>query len=78
MGDGSAQRHGLILCTDSYSVKDVVRLFNVLIIRYRLECTIRYRRLTYPKIYIRECSMPLLRTIVRPYMCSTMLYKLDR
>ena len=42
MGDGSRQRHGLILCTDSYSVSDIVRLINVLIIKYRLDCTLRY------------------------------------
>ncbi len=76
MGDGSAQRHGLIICTDSYTLKDVVRLINVLIIRYRLECSIRYHSPTQPRIYIKERSMPLLRTIVRPHMCSTMLYKL--
>ena len=42
MGDGSVSRHGLVLCTDSYSIEDVVRLINVLIIRYRLECSLRY------------------------------------
>jgi len=38
MGDGSVSRHGLILCTDSYSLPD--RLMNVLIIRYELVCTL--------------------------------------
>lgn len=42
MGDGKLSRHGLIICADSFSVEDVVRLINVLIVRYRLECTIRY------------------------------------
>ena len=41
MGDGIAKPHGLILCTDSYSVQDVVRLINVLIVRYRFKCTLR-------------------------------------
>lgn len=41
MGDGSVQRHGLIICTNSFSIKDVVRLMNVLITRYRLECNLR-------------------------------------
>lgn len=76
MGDGSIQRHGLILCTDSYSVQDVVRIMNVLIIRYRLKCTLRYHRSTQSRIYISEQSMPLLRQIVKPYMCSSMLYKI--
>ena len=76
MGDGSAERHGLIICTDSYSVLDVVRLMNVLIIRYRFECTLRYHTPTQPRIYVSERSMPLLRTIVRPHMCPSMLYKI--
>jgi hypothetical protein len=40
MVDGSVSRHGLILCTNSYTIQDVVRLMNVLIIRYKLECSI--------------------------------------
>lgn len=34
MGDGSTQRHGLILCTDSYTLSEIIRLMNVLMIRY--------------------------------------------
>lgn len=67
---------GLIICTDSYSIEDVVRLINVLIIRYRLECTLRHHTPTQPRIYIRQRSMPLLRTIVRPHMHSSMANKL--
>lgn len=76
MGDGAIHPHGLILCTDSYSVQDVVRFMNVLIIRYRFECTLRFHRPNQPRIYIRQRSMGLLRTIVTPHMDSSMLYKL--
>lgn len=76
MGDGVARPHGLIICTDSYCIEDVVRLMNVLIIKYKLECTLRHHTLTQPRINIRQRSMPLLRTIVRPHMHSSMLYKL--
>lgn len=75
MGDGYARPHGLIICTDSYSVQDVVRLINVLMVKYRLICTLRYNSI-YPRIYISERSMPLLRTIVRPHMHSSMIYKI--
>lgn len=37
MGNGSARPHGLTICTNNYSLEDVVRLMNVLMIRYRLE-----------------------------------------
>lgn len=76
MGDGSALSRGLKICTDSYSIKDVVRLMNVLIIKYRLECTLRTHRKNQYRIYIRQSSMPLLQNIVRSHMHSSMLYKL--
>ena len=79
-GDGIASRHGIVLCTNYFSVKDVVRLMNVLMIRYRLECTIHLKRGQSKKveylIYIREGSMALLRSIVIPYLHSSMYYKL--
>ena len=79
MGDGSVTRHGLILCTNSYSVQDVVRLMNVLIIRYRLECNIRLikqKKIEY-MIYIQQDSMTSLLNIVSSYMHPSMLYKLE-
>jgi len=82
MGDGSAQRHGLIICTNSYTLPDVIRLMNVLIIRYRLKCKIRIKIRDNKKIqnehtiYIQQSSMPLLRSIVTPYFHPSMLYKL--
>lgn len=79
-GDGQASRHGLILCTNSYSIQDVIRLMNVLVIRYRLECTITFKKQNQKVehlIYIRNGSMPLLRTAVKPYMHHSMLYKIE-
>lgn len=76
MGDGKVSRHGLIICTDSFSVEDVVRLMNVLIIKYRLECTLRFDRPNHPRIYICERSMSRLQTIVRSHTHSSMFYKL--
>lgn len=79
-GDGQASGHGLILCTNSYSIQDVIRLMNVLIIRHRLECTITVKKQNQKVeflIYIRHGSMPLLRTIVKPYMHPSMLYKIE-
>jgi LAGLIDADG DNA endonuclease family len=78
MGDGNALSHGLIICTNSFSAQDVVRLMSVLMIRYRLECTITLKRqnekIEY-MIYIRQRSIPLLKSIVFPYMHSSMMYK---
>src|SRR5947209_4034993 len=79
MKDGSVSRHGLLLCTNSYSVQDVVQLINVLIIRYRLECNLRLQKQNNQigyRIYIQQSSMASLLNIVSPYMHSSMLYKL--
>lgn len=79
MGDGQAARHGIVLCTNSFSVNDVVRWMNVLMIRYRLECTIHLKRQNQKieyLIYIREGSMTLLRSIVIPFLHPSMYYKL--
>jgi len=75
MGDGSLKR-GLLLCTDSFSIKEVVILINVFIIKYGIDCGIQYSTKKYPRIYIYKISMPKLREIVMPYMHESMLYKL--
>jgi hypothetical protein len=79
MGDGDARPHGLIICTNCYTLPDVIRLINVLIIRYGLDCAVRIKKQNNKiehMIYIREGSMPLLRSIVTPYFHPSMYYKL--
>nr|YP_009364324.1 hypothetical protein [Ophiocordyceps sinensis]ARF03386.1 hypothetical protein [Ophiocordyceps sinensis] len=76
MGDGSANKCGLIICTDSYKIIDVVRLMNVLKIRYNIDSTLRFHTPSQPRIYIRQRSMPILRVLVKPHMTESMLYKI--
>jgi hypothetical protein len=54
--------------------QDVVRLMNVLIIRFNLDCTLQKDKEHY-RIYISSKSMPYLRSIVTPYFHFSMLYK---
>jgi len=58
MGDGQRQNYGLVLCTDSYTLQDVVRLVNVLIIRYNLICTLREVNPGQYRIYILQKASP--------------------
>jgi hypothetical protein len=76
MGDGTTEKAGIKICTDSYSIEDIVRLINVLIIKYQLECTVREHKKNQYRIYIKKKSMPLLREIVKPYFEPSMLYKI--
>ena len=76
MGDGSSRKSGLDLCLDCYSVEDAVRFMNVLIIKYNLNCTLKFHRPNQPRVYIRQNSMETLRNIVKPHMISSMFYKI--
>ena len=58
--------------TDSYSIKDVVMLINILIIKY----DIRYY--SFPRIYVYKRYMPKLRSIVEPFVHISMMYKLGK
>ena len=75
MGDGTAVSGGLRICTDSFTVQDVVRLINVLIIKYRLKCTLHMTG-NKPRIYISSKSMDLLISVIDPYIIPSMQYKL--
>ena len=76
MGDGSRNRYGLVLCTDSYTLENVILLINILIIKYDLNCNLREFRKNQFRIYIQEKSMNKLRLLVKPYMIESMLYKI--
>jgi len=77
MGDGGFKSKGIFICTDSYSIQDVVRLMNVLIIRYDLKCSIHKasNKCGY-RIYISRNSLDKVKEIVKPYFIPIMLYKL--
>jgi len=77
MSDGVSSEYGLTICTDSYTLKDVVRLINILQIRYDLDCTIHYYK-GLPHIYIKANSMDKLRKIVSPHIISFFAYKLRK
>nr|QBM31598.1 hypothetical protein [Arthrobotrys musiformis] len=71
MGDGGASRHGLVLYTNSFSIQDIVKLINVLIIKYDLKCSIHLKRRNQKieyLVYISQDSLPILRKIVLPLL----------
>jgi LAGLIDADG DNA endonuclease family len=76
MGDGGFKSQGVYLCTDSYTIQDVVRLMNVLIVRYDLKCTLHKSSngLGY-RIYISRNSVGKVVEIVKPYLIPSMYYK---
>ena len=81
MGEGSYQPGGsLVLCTDSFSLQDVILLMNVLMVRYGLECSLTFIIIEVTRSYIEleylKKSIDSLRNIVFPYIVPSMYYKI--
>lgn len=81
MGDGAVRSHGLLICTDSYTIPDVILLINCLRIKFDLEVTLQFSRdknlnKEYPRIYFPASQMSKLQTLVYPFMEKSMLYKI--
>jgi len=66
---------GLYLCTDDYTVIDVVRLINVLLVRYNIPSDLRFIN-GKPRIYIKKKDVIRVRLIVEPFIIPSMKYKL--
>ena len=77
MGDGSSTTCGGIrIGTDSFSIKDCIKLTNVLIIKYNINCTIQIQKKGTPRMYIGTKSKKKLIPLIIPYMIPSMYYKL--
>lgn len=81
MGDGigikGIKGGGVLICTDSYTKEHVQLLAEVLSSKFGLTCTIRQHRPNQYRIYIIKSSVERLRTIVKPFIIPSMLYKID-
>ena len=75
MGDGNKLGTGLILNTQSFSLKECLQLISILNYKYGLTCNIFMQR-NLPVIYIAGKSMRKLKPKVMPYILPSMVYKL--
>ena len=77
MGDGY-YKEGVGLCTDSFTLTEVIYLHHVLILKFDLDCRIFFHNSktgTY-RIIIKKKSLQTLQKLILPYMVKSMLYKL--
>lgn len=81
MDDGSYNKikNNLILCTDSFSEEEVLRLIDILRNKFNFSCgLIKYDKNNNSyRIRINKSSMNNLISIVKPYMIPSMYYKLS-
>jgi hypothetical protein len=76
MGDGSKRAKGLVLCTDNFSLQEVVLLVNILIIKFDINPTIQKEKKNF-RIYINEKSLMKIKPFILPYFVDHFLYKIN-
>ena len=76
MGDGSKRAKGLVLCTDNFSLQEVVLLVNILILKFDINPTIQKEK-NYFRIYINEKSLMKIKPFIKPYFVDHFLYKIN-
>lgn len=77
MDNGGRVGYGLKLATNSFSYGDCTRLSLIIYEKYGIKSSVQSAGVPNQYIiYIWSESMPILREIVRPYIVSSMLYKL--
>ena len=76
MGDGAKRNKGIVLCTDNFSLKEVILLLNMLKIKFDLDCTIHKDNNKY-RIFINKKSLNKIINNIKPYFDSIFLYKIS-
>ena len=76
MGDGAKKNKGVILCTDSFTFKEVVTLMNIFRIKFNINSSIHLEK-NKPRIYINNIELSKLLPNIKPYFVKSMLYKLS-
>ena len=90
MGDGSKLGNGIILCTDSFTLKEVILLMNILKIKFDVDSSLHFRYSVSPKdrktllnkgekiarIYINGSNFNKIKYKIKPFFTKDFLYKL--
>ena len=75
MGDGAKRNKGIILCTDCFTIKEVVLLMNIILIKYNISSTIHYDN-NKPRIYINNKELNKIKSDIKPFFVKSFLYKI--
>lgn len=75
MGDGSRRDKGITLCTDGFTLLEVVLLVNILILKFNINPTIQKEKKRH-RIYINEKDLNKLKPYLIPHFINHFLYKI--
>jgi hypothetical protein len=73
--DGTKAHKGIILQTQSFTIREVTFIISILIYKFDLKCSIHMQR-NQPTIFISSQSMIRIQPFILPYFCHSMRYKL--
>ena len=76
MGDGSKSKNGVILCTEGFTLKEVILLVNILIIKLEIYPTLQKHRGRY-NIYIWAKDVRKIKVRIEPYIIDHFKYKIN-
>lgn len=74
-GDGAKHNKGIILCTDGFTIKEVILLMNILRIKFNIHPTM-YQLKNKPRILIFKRDLLKIRPYISPYFVDHFLYKI--
>ena len=75
MGDGSKRNDVITLCTDNFTLQEVVLLINILILKFDINPTIHKEKKNF-RIYINKKELNLIIPYIKPYFVKHFLYKI--
>lgn len=76
MGAGAKRNKGIILCTDSFSLQEIVLLINILKIKLDIDCFIHYDNNKY-RIFINKKALNKIYSYIKPHFDNQFLYKIN-
>ncbi len=65
-GDGSKRNQGITLCTDNFSLQDIILLINILIIKFDINPTL-HKEKNYYRIYINKNDLIKIKPFIKPF-----------
>lgn len=78
MDDGSRVGQGIKFSTNSFSYQDCIKLSEMLFNLFKIKTSVQSAGVPNQYvIYVFKQSIPLLRDIVKPYIVSSILYKIQ-
>lgn len=75
-GDGAKKNKGITLCTDNFSLQEVVLLINILILKFNINPTI-HKEKKFFRIYINKIDLIKIKPFIEPYFVDHFLYKIN-